>query len=496
MAESLVEHIYEFSLVQPTKICIIDEKHVLTYYQYFEKALLARGFLKRIGINTGDRIIIRATQTIPYLTMQLGIQLCGAIFVPIEKGLEKEKIKEIILDTNAKCLLIENDTPLQTDISQYNYNEIFNLSEKYNCDEYIFPKGNTISEILFTTGTTGKSKGVVMSHNGCIAVAENVKFGTSMEEDNLEIIPIPLNHSYALRRYYGNMINGSTVIIMMGVLNVKKFFSYMDEYNVSALALVPAAIEIITKLSGDKISEYKNQLKYIQIGSAALPDAKKKMLKKLLPGVALYNFYGCTEAGCSSLYNFNVENELENCIGIPTKNSKIKFVDEKNNYIVPTIDKPGLLVTSGEMLMECYWNDLEETKKALKNGEIYSNDLAYINNEGQILLIGRADDIININGNKVSPLEVEEVALKISEIKDCACISINDKENAKLYVVVKDDEDISLITIRTLLSKYLEKYKVPKYIEKIQEIPRTFNGKINREELRKKERGEKDEKQI
>ena len=149
-------------------------------------------------------------------------------------------------------------------------------------------------------------------------------------------------------------------------------------------------------------------------------------------------------------------------------------------------EKTGLLASRGGMNMPGYWRDPEETAKVLIDGVVYSNDVAYFDEDGDIILLGRKGDVINIGGNKVSPEEIENAAKKMPEIADCGVIPVADsmKGNVpKLFVQMKTGCAYDSVAIRTFLAASLEPYKVPVYIQQIDQIPRSYNGKLLRKEL-------------
>ncbi|MCF0143019.1 MAG: long-chain fatty acid--CoA ligase, partial [Parasporobacterium sp.] len=290
------------------------------------------------------------------------------------------------------------------------------------------------------------------------------------------------NHSFSLRRYYANMLAGGSAVILNGVLNIKKYYEAMDKYGVTALALVPAVITVLMKLSKGKLNEYASVIRYAQVGSAPMTDGQKDFLRTMLPGVPLYNIFGSTEAGCSSCFDFSSDKDYAGCIGRANVNARIFFVDENRNPIEATKEVPGLMVTAGSHIMNGYYNDPEETALALIDGAIYSKDLGYTDEEGFICIIGRKGDVINVHGHKVAPEEVEGLALKIEGIADCICAGISDGQGSqvvKLYYV-PEGEGADPVAIRDFLAERLESYKVPREIETIPKVPRTFNGKIDR----------------
>ena len=160
-------------------------------------------------------------------------------------------------------------------------------------DEVRFPAGGDVAEILFSTGTTGKSKGIVLTHTNDTALAENVMFGVRMKTDNVEIVPMPLSHSHGLRRTYANLVNGSSVVFADGVTLLKKVFDLMDTYGVTAMDLSPSMLSIIFKLSKDRLGDYADRLDYIQLGIQT-----GLMAAKVLTG----------EAACEDLPYETIEN--------------------------------------------------------------------------------------------------------------------------------------------------------------------------------------------
>ena len=283
------------------------------------------------------------------------------------------------------------------------------------------------------------------------------------------------------------MVKGASVVLCTGVMNVMGFFRLMDTYKVNSIDLVPTALTVLLRLSKGKFAEYKDIIRYIQFGSAPLADGDKIAIRELLPNTHLYNFYGSTESGCICIYDFNDGKDKPKCIGKPAYNAKIVIVDEDRNEIQSSEDNTGLLASFGPMNTSGYWKDEEETNRVLFEGGIFSNDEAYFDEDGDVILLGRKGDVINVGGNKVSPDEIEDVAKKHPDVFDCGCIGIKDelKGNVpKLFIQVKKGAEFDAVSIRNHLAASLEPYKVPASIEEIDAIPRSFNGKLLRRVLR------------
>ena len=485
MINSIVEAVALHAQEHPDKFCAADGRYEFTYREFWKHIYGYARQLEEMGISKGDYVVVRNSQNTVTLITGLAIQLVGAIFVPLEKNVADQRILEIIDTVDAKLYIAAKKTEVPCAFER--------ITQVVKCcvdvpDEgyFTFPESSDIAEVLFTTGTTGKSKGIVLKHKNVVAVAENVIDGVEMKKDNVELIPVPLSHSHGLRRYYANMLNGSSVVIMGSVVFTQEIFDAVEKYGVTAMDLVPAALASILKLSEDQIGDYKEQIDYVQLGSAPIPNQDKETLRRLLPNSRLYNFYGTTESGCSCIIDFNRYPEKKNCIGRPTCNADFAFFNENGEKIDATLENPGFLSCKGDMNMVGYYQDEALSQSILHQGYIRTEDLAYIDEDGMICLLGRQSDVIVTGGNKIAPSEIEDAAGRIDSVEECACVPVKSEllgQEPKLYVVMKEGYSFDAEKIYQFLKESLENYKVPKIIVEIEKLPRTYNGKILKREL-------------
>lgn len=483
---SIVEAIAKHSIDIPDKLCMADSKNELTYSDAWQLICGFAAKLKEEGVIRGDCVIIECNQSVEYMICEFAIQLVGAIFVPLEKNVANTRAVEIAGETGAKLHISNKPTTAIENIKHLEMKEALTARKDVSVEDAELPQSCDVAEILFSTGTTGKSKGIVLTHRNDVALAENVKYGTEMKENNVELIPMPISHSHGLRRTYGNMLNGSSVVYIDGVMFLKNMFALMDKYHVTAMDLSPALLSIIFKLGKDSLGDYADVLDYIQLGSAPLGEEDKLHLCRILPKTRLYNFYGSTEAGCSCILDFNTCSGRSGCIGKPTVNAEFIVVDEKRNVIQSTFDNPGLLASSGDINMMEYYNEPELTAETMQNGYIYTKDLGYIDEDGYVYMLGRKDDVINFGGIKISPEEIESIVMENPMIRDCALIGKKDAivgQVPKLFIVIDPDHEYDAKAFKKFLMTEVDANKQPSIIEIIDEIPRTYNGKIIRREL-------------
>lgn len=485
-SNSIVEILYRHARLHSDKPCVIERHRRWTYEDFWRLVYgLSRFFFDGI-INQGDRVVVEASHTATYLAVELGLHLAGGVFVPIEKNSNPEIKMSMAEQVGAALIVTRADFPSEMPV--INFDVLDKYAWRGEFPENIeFPDGEILSDILFTTGTTGKTKGVEVTHASAVAVAENVKYGVEMESDNIELIITPLNHFYGVRRFYGNISNGSAIALLDGTSFVGRVFDMIENMGVNSMALVPTTLNMLLKLTGDRIGIYRDKIRYIQVGTAPLSEELKKKLCQLLPQSRLYNFYGCSEAGCTLITDYNSEIHRPCCLGKPTHNTAVAFFDSEGKQVIPTEDKPGYLAVTGTMCTRGYWNAPDLTAKVFKNGYVVSNDLTYQDEEGYIYFIGRQDDVINIGGNKVSPDEIENKAMLLDDLEDCCCVGVPDVlagESIKLFVVMAKDKPFSPVKIRDHIAKHVDSFKLPKMIVEIDSIPRTFNGKVQRRKLK------------
>lgn len=336
----------------------------------------------------------------------------------------------------------------------------------------IAPEG--VADILYTTGTTGKSKAVMISHETIMADAENLVEAQEYDDDLTFIINGPLNHIGSLSKIYPVIYTGGTIQLIDGMKDINRFFEVIDDANTKvATFLVPACIRMLLTFAKDKLTSYANKIDFIETGAAPMPLEDMRLLCQVLPQTRLYNTYASTETGIISTFNYNDGECLAGCLGTPMKQSSF-FITED-----------GFVGCKGKTLMTGYWNDTETTAKVLKDGTIITADLGSIDMKGRLRLHGRRDDVINVGGYKIAPTEVEDIALAFSGVKDCICIEAPHPVVGKvLKLLIVPDINYNRKSLVNFLRSKLESHKVPVLYDEIAEVRRTFNGKIDRKSYR------------
>lgn len=494
MAKTIIEAIIEHSKANPNRICLADGKCSISYYELVSSIKKIGSYLYSKKIKSGDKVILQSSSTCQYMQILLALQFIKAVVVPIDATASDDSLKSIIKAVSPSLIILNSNKNTGCDFCFCTVNDVCcSAMQCQPIDAFCFPCKYDICEILFTTGTTGTHKGIMMTFDNNVALSENVIHSTDMKDDNVELIFAPLNHSHGLRRLYANLYKGTTVVLHSNIAFVSDVFYKIEKYNVNSFDFVPSALSILLKLGLEKFATYANRIRYIQFGGASVKKNEIDLLKKYFPDTKLINMYGSTESGISIAHEYNNKGEDKvNCIGKPTFNSFIQIVDENYQPIQSSKDNPGFIATKSRANMKGYYSQDGDSISydEYVNGTIYSNDLAYIDEDGDIILLGRKGVVINTGGYKIVPQEIEQIALEYEKINDCACIGIDDPTLGQapvLFITLKNSVNIDMTELHSFLKSRLESYKIPKYIKAIDSIPRSPKGSVLYASLKEKE---------
>ena len=477
--QSIVEQVFEKSKKTPEKVALLDGKRTITFGGLAKNIVFSKKVLEeKYGIKRGDYVVIAADKQLEFVSLYFSCHLIGATTVPIAPDTNANRYN-LIKDRLHPVLVVgfKDENANTADLSEF-------LGASKTSDVE-FPDLNYIADIMFTTGTTGDPKGVQLSQRNIAAAARNINTFIQNSSDDVEMIALPISHSFGIGRMRCALSNGQTVVMLGQFTFIKKFFSFIEEYKVTGFGMVPASWAIIKKYSGMRIADYKNQLHYIEIGSAPMPIEEKLGLIEALPDTRICMHYGLTEASRSAFMEFHESRDVLTTVGKESPNMHIVIKDE-NGRDVP-VGEDGEICVAGDAVTVGYLNLPKEDSFW---GEYFrTGDWGFIDRNGLITLRSRKKELINVGGKKVSPMEVEAVLLKLDFIEDCACLAVPDPDGilgevVKAYVVTNSPEKVIRNEIDKFIGKQLEDYKHPRLYEVISEIPKTSSGKVQRLKLK------------
>lgn len=472
----------------PEKVCLIDTDtdRKLTFSEFWVEVRIFAKRLRQSSLRKGDRVIVRAASPIETFVAQYGINLAGGVFCPVERHMKPLKIIEM-LDYYDSTFLISTER-VDFNGSWIDLAKICENDGILPDESFAFPNAEDMCAIVFTTGTTGRAKGVMNSYASHLASAFMRCKSYAITENDVYCWVRPLDRESGIRHFGVALAAGCTAVHYNGIVFVGSFLKSIKKYSITTIHIQSFSTTILLKTAPDALSEFRNQLRAMTFSSGAMPERHREQIRKLLPKTRLFVQYSSTEVSAISYYEYSLCPGKENCVGKPFPGVTLYMLDDDGKPIQNT-SKSGLGIVSCESIttMMGYWKDPELTAKTICNGRAVMTDVGYIDSDGFLYLMGRSDDVIVSGGHKIAPYEIENIAAKMEDISECVCVPApNDILGSvpKLFVSMNKGAEFSAKAIYEFLSERIETYKLPRVIREIESFPRVEGSqKISRREL-------------
>lgn len=348
-----------------------------------------------------------------------------------------------------------------------------------------------VADVLLTTGSTGQQKAAMLSHEAIVANAENLIAAQGFTSQTTFVISGPLDHIGSLSKMWPVLLLGGTVVITQGLKDVNAFLTAFEQSDAPlATFLVPASIRILLQFASERLAALSGKIDFIETGAAPIAASDMERLSAILPSTRLYNTYASTETGIVATLDYTRELQLPPeqrvCTFRLMKHARMRITEEGN------------IACCGPMTMKGYLDRPDLTEQVLRGGEVHTADRAqWVDEEGgdaahgpaPFRLGGRSDDIVNIGGFKVSPVEIESLVLALPEVQDCICVPYAHPivgQALRLLVVMQQGQPLNKRSMVQYLKARLDSYKVPLDYQAVDKIQRTFNGKLDRKAYRDK----------
>lgn len=502
----------------------------LTYHELdVQTGKLASFFQNNLGLKKGDRIAIQMPNLLQYPIVLFAAFRAGLVVVntnPLYTATEMRHqfkdsgavaivilanyaklLEEVIEDTNIKHVIVTkigDQLPLvkkhlinfviknikkmvpEYTLKHHTWEEAISLGSQKT---YIQPKltHDDIAFLQYTGGTTGVSKGAVLTHKNIIANMLQICAWMQpklVAGEEIAITPLPMYHifsltvcSLALMRY------GTQNVLITNPRDFNDFIKTMKKYKFTILTGVNTLFNALA--NNPKIKEVDfSHTKICVAGAMALQKAVKDNWQKIT-GTDLIEGYGLTETSPVATCNPIDGTDRVGTIGLPVPDTDVKLVDD-NDQEVTKIGEPGEICIKGPQVMQGYYNRPDETAKVLKNGWLHTGDVGIFDNDGFFKIVDRKKDMILVSGFNVYPNEVEDAIAKHPKVLEVAAIGVPDQHSGEVVkvVVVKKDSSLTEKEIIDFAKKSLTNYKVPKHVEFRSELPKTNVGKVLRRALR------------
>ncbi|MBR2527112.1 MAG: AMP-binding protein [Blautia sp.] len=486
--QTLVEAVLSHGTNRPLKPALVIRGTVITYEELVRQLKGFASILKEeYRIRSGDRVMLTGLSGPEYLTAFLAVQYLHAVTIPLDKvWLEATVLK--LYDFIEPNLILTDMGLSREDIPAVSLKSLYQRAREIPdppLTGYLLPEPDAVAEMLFTTGTTGTPKGAMLTYRNILSITQNNREGTGFQETDVLLDALPLCHSLGLRLVRMSLYTGATAVIQNGFAFPKELKLNLEKYHCTAFVCVPATMEKLTRDLTD-FSTVFGQLRLIEIGAGSLSYDMKKRLPKLLPDTQICNTWGSSETGGVIFLDVSHRPDKMKSLGRPVSSARIRVIGPSGEELhASDIDHAGRLAIQGQMTMAGYYKMPEVNQEALCDGWLVTNDLVYTDEEGFVYMLGRADDIINVGGEKVSPLEVENIAVEYEKILDAACIGVADPVMGQVPALfVEAEEPCSEKELRLFLAERMEPFKLPAHILKVREIPRNRMKKLDRKAVR------------
>jgi len=498
----------------PDRELMVFEKYRWTYEQTNERVNRLAHALTEAGVGKGDRVGMLSVNCSQYIEAYFAAAKTGAIFVPLNFRAKADELAYMINTSEAKVLFVGERyldmvrdmkpqlTGLENCISiDAPYEGMLNYEEQISSgsEEEFFSEieDEDVTILMFTSGTTGRPKGVPLTHDSFSTyILDNVDpADPEIEEKN--IVTVPMYHVAGIQGILAAVYGGRTLILMRQ-FEVKEWMEMVQQEKAHRVMLVPTMLKQV--IDHDDFAGFDlSSLQIITYGAAAMPFEVIKKAIAAFPDVSFINAFGQTETGSTITtlgpedHDINGTEEekdkklkrLSSSIGRPLPDVEIKIIDEQGNSVPSNV--VGEIVAQGPRIMSGYWQDEEKTAKAFTpDGWLRTSDMGYMDEDGYIYLAGRADDLIIRGGENISPREVEDVIISHPKVEEAAVIGIPDEEwgqEPRAIVVLKGGETATADEIIEFSRSKLASFKRPRSVIFVDNLPRSALGKLSRKQL-------------
>ena len=492
----------------PEKEAYIFQKQRVTYQEFDASVTKFASKLSEMGYGKGDHIALVSGNSPLFMIGLYGALRAGTTVIPINPTYTVDEMSYILKNGDVKAVLTMDvlvekfehmdkmldiyhyfvaDTGLGIDLessSLYAKMKSFTKSVSEGNLAFNAPdvKDDDIGVILYTSGTTGKPKGAMLTHENLYSNAIDVADYLQISSDDRVIATLPMFHVFCLTVCLNApVMNGGTVLIVPK-FSPQEVFTTAEEHQATVFAGVPTMYNYLLQTGQDQTQTFRNMRLCIS-GGSSLPVALLESFEKQFD-VRVSEGYGLSEASPVTAFNPLDRPRKAGSIGQNIKNVQNKVVDELGEEV--DVGEVGELIVKGPNVMKGYYKLPEETAVTIRDGWLYTGDMARVDEEGYFYIVDRKKDMILVGGYNVYPREVEEVLYNHDDVTEVAVVGAPDPELGETVIsfVVTNNPTLSEGELLDYCRQHLAKYKLPSRIEFMSELPKNTTGKILRKNLR------------
>jgi long-chain acyl-CoA synthetase len=502
----------------PDKTAVVRGQRRVTYGELGLQTSRLASFLVDSGLKHGDCVGILSENSPEYVSAYFAVQQAGGVAVDINYQNSPYEIRKLINHSGAKILVADekfidavgqvvSETPsLKQIITVKNQFRkptsqpvavdtgasripCTNLEDAVRQGDHacVFPDlhGDDIASIVYTSGTTGQPKGVMLTHDNFRANAHSIIDYLRLSGQDKVMVVLPFCYSYGKSLLTTHVMVGGTVVLENSFTFPTVVFNKMAEEEVTGFAGVPSTFAIM--LNKSNIRSYRfPKLRYVTQAGGPMPPCHAQELTRVLPETDIYIMYGQTEA--TARLTYLPPRDLfsrPGSIGKPIPGVRIELVKDDG---VPAVQgEEGEVVAAGENVMAGYLHDSETTRKVLREGKLHTGDIGRMDADGYLYLVGRRSDMIKSGAHRISPREIEEVILGMDEVHEAAVVGVEDEilgEAIRAVLVLKDGASLEAKQVQRHCQSMLAAFKIPREVVFVDQLPRTHTGKVRKYQLK------------
>ena len=498
----LLHHLLDRGPDAPGRLALIDGERTLDYGDFAAATRHCAVALIRAGLKRGDRVVIVLPKSIEECWAIFGTSRAAGVFIPVNTLLRGPQIRHIVADSGARIVI--TDRALRDDLAAalqglddiavlVAQDMLGNGHAEIPDDAGEASIGEDLAAILYTSGSTGLPKGVMLSHRNLLAGTRIVRtyLGITGEDRILSILPFSFD--YGLNQLL-TAVEQRAVTVLFSFKLGDEIVRALHEHAITGLAGVPTIWAILTKAAPQLAQAPPPALRYVTNSGGRVPEETVRRLRELLPQTRIFLMYGLTEAFRSTFLPPEEIDRRPTSIGRAIPECEVFAVTREGRRA--KAGEPGILVHRGPTVSLGYWTRPEDTARVLKphpfrpateGGEVvcYSGDLVVMDEDGYFSFVGRDDAMIKSSGYRISPTEVEEAIMATGLFRQVAVIGLPDPYAGQTVhaVAVAASPAVDLPAVLRTLAESLPPYMVPRDIELVDALPVTGNGKVDYREL-------------
>ncbi|XP_057729618.1 4-coumarate--CoA ligase-like 1 [Arachis stenosperma] len=502
---TLPEFVLENAELYANKVAFVDgvSEKAMTYSEVVRDTKRLSKALRSLGLRKGNVVIVVLPNVVEYGVIALGIMAAGGVFSGANPASHVSEIKKQVDSADAKLIVTDStiydkvkalelpvivlaDEPIE---EAMNYKKLLEAADRAGDDSAKEPiHQNDLCAMPFSSGTTGLSKGVMLTHRNLVANLCSTLFGVGQEMiGNVTTLGlIPFFHIYGITGICCATLRNKGKVVVMERYDLKTFITALIKHEVNFAPIVPPIIlGLVKNPIVDEFDLSKLKLQAIMTAAAPLAPEVLNAFKHKFAGVVVQEAYGLTEHSCITLTHAIKDAGVlhKNSVGFILPNLEVKFIDPDTGRSLPR-NTPGEICVRSQCVMQGYYKQVDETAHTIdKDGWLHTGDVGYIDDEENIFIVDRIKELIKYKGFQVAPAELEAILLSHPSVEDAAVVPLPDEEAGEIpaaSVVVSRGARVTEKEIMDYVASNAAHYKKVRVVHFVETIPKSPSGKIMR----------------